>query len=72
MMNFSDIMIGQRVRYKGSCAIGPCVGVVLKLYPPDEECPGAVRMKPDTLPEKWPYTDSVVFAPWVDDLESVA
>lgn len=73
MMQYSELKIGQRVRYVGTGVTGECEGEVLRLYrpEPEEEFPGAIEMKPDRLPDKWPYPGYSTFAPWVDNLEEV-
>ena len=71
-MEYSDLQIGQTVKFKGNSVIGTCRGIVLKLYPPEpeEEFPGAIEMQPDELPKPWPYP-VLTFAPWVEDLEPI-
>ena len=67
--------IGDRVRFTGSLAVGPCEGTVERIYPQhawDEdrqregqllpESEWHVRVRPDTLPELWPYVNTEVFA----------
>ena len=79
--------VGQRVKFNGSSVVGPCVGVVEKVYvhhtfnedmsdewnarngKPLPESEWHVRMRPDTLPERWCYTGNDVFAPSVSDVE---
>jgi hypothetical protein len=74
--------IGDRVAYRGSGSVGPCVGVVTAIYKTYEwdserERDGPVRpesewhvgMKPDTLPDVWCYTSSDRFAPCVATLK---
>jgi len=79
--------IGERVSYSGSCAIGPCVGVVEHIHRPfhdrlrrfyteDEFKPGkaddwSVRMKVDAIPAPWPYDERGIFAPSVDKLTPI-
>jgi len=81
--------VGQRVKFNGSVVVGPCVGVVEKVYvhhtfnedmsdewnarngKPLPESEWHVRMRPDTLPERWCYTGNDVFAPSVSDVEPV-
>jgi hypothetical protein len=70
MINYTDIAIGQTVKFRGNLAVGPCSGTVLAKYEPEpeEEFPGAVEMQPSPLPAKWPYS-MTTFAPWIDELE---
>jgi len=81
--------VGQRVRFNGSSVVGPCVGVVDRIYvhhtfdedrsdewnarngKPLPESEWHVRMRPDTLPERWCYTGNDAFAPSVSDVEPV-
>jgi hypothetical protein len=58
-MNINDIRIGQHVRFVGNSIIPPITGVVEDIYYPypedDADYPGSVSMRPDRLPEIWPY-----------------
>lgn len=71
-MTYSDLIINQRVKFIGDSVIGKCTGIVLQLFPPDlqDDFPGAIEMKPDQIPDKWPY-QTKTFAPWVDNLETL-
>lgn len=71
--------IGDRVKYDGRGANGPCSGTVTAIYPTYEydeindrptnrarpEIEWHVGMKPDVLPEKWCYPGRDTFAPCV-------
>lgn len=67
--------IGQRVRFKGNKVIGPCEGIVIKIWPPDDfdepDYPGQITMRPDVLPQPWPYINYDIFAPWIDQVEAL-
>ena len=74
--------IGSRVRYAGSLVVGPCVGVVVAVYPSDEwndaldkptgrflpEREWHVAMRPDKRPALWCYGNNDTFAPQVSKL----
>jgi hypothetical protein len=74
--------VGERVRYSGGLVVGPCTGVVYKIYPayrwdddlevatwdllPESEW--SVGVTVDQIPDKWPYGSDGRFAPEVSDL----
>lgn len=52
--------IGERVRYKGSSVVGPCVGTVARIYPAHDPAPGHDESDDDCRfvqapfdPERW-------------------
>jgi len=63
--------IGTRVKYKGGLLIPPLVGTVTEHYPGDGEMPDSVAIKPDVLPENWPYPGYDCFAPDLSEIEPV-
>lgn len=73
-MNIKDITIGMRVHFRGNRIIPPLDGTVLKLwyaYDEIEHDHDAVTLKPDTLPENWPYGSLDTFCPWTSALEKI-
>jgi hypothetical protein len=75
-MDILDVRVGQRVQFRGNSIIPPVIGTVERIWPKfeddDKDYPGAVTMRPDVLPENWPYSGTPFFAPWVNDIEPIA
>jgi hypothetical protein len=78
---------GNRVRFPGNLAIGPCEATVISVYPVEEwsgdiddprptgrmkpESEWSVAIQPDVLPALWPYSGTNRFAAEVSTLSPI-
>lgn len=61
--------VGSKVIYTGRPAWGEISGTVVKHYHKDGRgTHNAISMRPDAIPENWPYPGSNTFAPWLEDI----
>lgn len=69
--------IGDHVLYPGNEIIGECSGRIEKIYDGEPGTPFnpdeiQVRMRPDVIPNLWPYDNLDVFGPRVAEIEPIS